>query len=176
MRKHQKGISTTLIIALLAILMIVSAALYSPVSNYLRRSKTTEATMNVRKLFDSSVSYYEDEHKDKDGNVLPRQFPESVGFIPAQMACDGDSPRAHKSTREMWNHPTWRALNFGIGEGQEFYYSYRYESSGIGEGSSAKILAQGDLDCDGKLEYFDRSAVVENNSINRGYYHENELE
>ncbi|MBU0550526.1 hypothetical protein KKF91_10245 [Myxococcota bacterium] len=180
MRKHQSGISTVLIIALIGALAIILVVLSPLILRHLRYSKTTEAMMNVRKLFDSSVSYYESDHENKNENIIPRQFPESVGFTPDKMACDGDSPRAHKSSPEMWSHPTWKALDFKIDEGQKFYFSYKYESTGAGEGASFTITAQGDLNCNGKYEkdeVFERSAIIEDDAlINYNLFHQNELE
>ena len=60
-----------------AIIGILAAVAIPAFMKYIRRSKTVEATMNVRKLFDSSVSYFEGEHADTTGNVLAKQFPTS---------------------------------------------------------------------------------------------------
>ena len=40
--------------------------------------------MNIRKLFDSSVSYYNEEQADRTGKILPRQFP-----LEAESPADG---------------------------------------------------------------------------------------
>lgn len=48
-------------------------------ARYTRRSKTAEAVTNIRKIFDSSVSYYEEEHAARTGAVIPKQSsPEAV--------------------------------------------------------------------------------------------------
>jgi len=44
-------------------------------AKYGGRSKTAEATINIRKLFDSSVSYFEEEHASRSGAVLLKETP-----------------------------------------------------------------------------------------------------
>jgi hypothetical protein len=62
------------------------------------RSKTEEATVNLRKLFDSSVAYFEHERVDSAG----RRYPESS---------------------KLWNdNATWSALMFSVDE-PHYYWS-----------------------------------------------------
>ena len=62
--------------------------------NFQRKAKTAEATMNLRKAFDASVSYYNAEQANRAGDILPRQFPVSAEVPPhaewyAQVCKDG---------------------------------------------------------------------------------------
>ena len=66
-----------------AIIGILAAVAVPAFMKYIRRSKTVEATMNIRKLFDSSVSYYEAEHATAAGAVVSRQFPTPQAWSPA---------------------------------------------------------------------------------------------
>ena len=61
-----------MVVMILGLLSVVAVPV---LSRYLRRARTVEATMNLRKLYDSSVSYYESEHAQQNGTILARQFP-----------------------------------------------------------------------------------------------------
>jgi hypothetical protein len=150
---------------------------------YIRRSKTTEAAMNIRKLYDSSVAYYESEHASQNGDILTRQFPKgaSVGtWVPAQGTCAGSpgqkcDPKAQAS---LWATDTWMSLNFSVDD--PFYFSYRYDSSGTDASSAFTAGASGDLNGDGKFSLFQRTGTIDpaNNNVNggAGLYTENEIE
>lgn len=127
-----------------------------------RRETTTEATMNVRRLFDSSVSYYDSEHATMTGDIVPSQFPTSIGRTPAEVPCG----EAVSTSYSDWSAPTWEALNFSVSG--ETRYSYQYESSGERIGATFTAYAFGDLDCDGELSTFIRHGVVEAGNEIRG--------
>src|SRR5277367_5357853 len=75
-----KGFTLIELMIVVAIIGILAAVAIPAFMKYIRRSKTVEATMNVRKIFDSSVSYYEGEHADSKGNALAKQFPTAVAL------------------------------------------------------------------------------------------------
>jgi hypothetical protein len=86
------------------------------------RSKTEEATVNLRKLFDSSVAYFEHERVDNSGRILPKGFPPSTGPTPAGSPCDNPGRRYPESSK-LWNdNATWSALMFSVDE-PHYYWS-----------------------------------------------------
>jgi hypothetical protein len=123
----------------------------------------SEASMNVRRLFDSSVSYYDSDYTTPAGELLPPQFPQSVPRTPAEVPCG----EPHVSDWQTWTTPTWEALNFAVSD--PHYFSYQYDSSGTGTGSSFTASAFGDLDCDGVLSTYVRvGRVGEGNEVRGG--------
>ncbi len=168
-----------------AIIGILAAVAIPAFMKYIRRSKTTEATMNLRKLFDSSVSYYEDEHATRAGAIIERQFPDDAIRNPAIFACAGGSQKKHDPANDAdaaggnfdWSSSSWQALNFAIDD--PHFFSYTYSSSGTGAGAAFTARAEADLDCDGTSSLFERIGLVgsDNNvSGGAGIYKADELE
>ena len=162
-----------------AIIGILAAVAIPAFMKYIRRSKTSEATMNIRKLFDSSVSYYNEEQAKRDGTILPRQFPtnkQTPDDWAAQTCAGGDSQK-YQPNADTWDDATWQALNFAVED--PFYFRYEYNSQGEGAGAQFTARANGDLNCDQTLSTFERIGNVdEENNITggAGLFTKNELE
>lgn len=177
MRKNTKGFTLIELMIVVAIIGILAAVAIPAMMKYIRRSKTAEATMNIRKLFDSSVTYYEGEHATRTGAILPKQFPLAVAITPPATACNGNSSQKIAPTSEMWNDATWQGLNFGVED--PFLFQYVYNSTGTGTTSAFTAGAHGDLNCDATLSTFERvGSVDDENNINggAGLFKANELE
>jgi len=161
-----------------AIIGILAAVAIPAFMKYIRRSKTSEATMNLRKLFDSSVSYFEDEHASRSGLPLDRQFPAKADPTPEGIDfCAGNTGEKFAPTDTTWTKATWHALNFGLAD--PHYYKYSYDSSGVDTDSKFTARANGDLDCDSTQSTFERIGTVDaalNVVGGGGIYMENELE
>src|SRR5580658_3112860 len=116
LRDPPRPVFTPLELLLVVLLLgLLSAAVIPAFRKYLRRSKTSEATLNVRRLYDGAVAYYETEHQSCSGTaVLPPQFPQNAPETPAVGSCcaypDHRCPRAPS----LWATPTWQALGFSL--------------------------------------------------------------
>ena len=122
--RNNKGFTLIELMIVVAIIGILAAVAIPAFMKYIRRSKTTEAGMNVRKLFDAAVAYYEGEHASSTGAIVAKQFPDSVTWQPATR-CGANKCAPAPS---YWTAATWQALNFAVDD--PFYYSYQFTESG----------------------------------------------
>ena len=183
LRKKTKGFTLIELMIVVAIIGILAAVAIPAFMKYIRRSKTAEATMNLRKIFDSSVSYFNEEHAGRAGEITARQFPEPSLLTPASAACTavpGGSSEKISPTAAMFASATWQALNFSVDD--PFYFQYGYDSTGTtGTGVASKFTARahGNLDCDAVYSTFERVGTVDtSNNVNggAGLFQQDELE
>jgi type IV pilus assembly protein PilA len=142
-----RGFSLIELMIIVAILGIIAALAIPAYVKYLRRSRTIEATMNLRKIFDASVAYYNGLPKtDANGNSLPTSFPASTGPSPGANLCCGQPGDKCKASPTNFDDNTWSALNFSVDD--PFNYWYQYVAVGTGSNSTFQAFAYGNLDCD----------------------------
>ncbi|MSP73131.1 MAG: prepilin-type N-terminal cleavage/methylation domain-containing protein [Myxococcales bacterium] len=153
----RRGFTLIEMMIVVAILGILAAIAIPAFVKYVRRSKTTEALMNLRKIFDGSVTYFENEHANRLGARIPMQFPGqgnlAPGETPGRNACCGQPSGGAvvdkclpENERDAWDHVTWQALSFGVDD--PHYFWYNYVSTGVGVSSSFTARAHGNLNCD----------------------------
>ena len=179
LRQHvMKGFTLIELMIVVAIIGILAAVAIPAFMKYIRRSKTVEATMNIRKIYDSSVAYYEAEHADPTGAVINRQFPTTKAWTPAANCGKQPGGKCAPATfKSQWVDPTWMSLNFSVDD--PFYYQYQYTSNGTDSSSTFSAEAQGDLNGDGNFSLFRRNgSVTSDNNVTggAGLYSVNDIE
>lgn len=128
------GLGGTETMAVVAGLGVMSAVAIPAFMNYMKKSKVSEASLQLNKL----------------GKALKIAYIENAAFpvgetslTPATSCCDGPDHRCAVE-EGVWQHPLWQAIDFQIFEPHR--YQYRYAS----DGQTAVVEAIGDLDCDGQ--------------------------
>ena len=172
------GFTLIELMIVVAIIGILAGVAIPAFMKYIRRSKTVEATMNLRKIFDSAVSYYYAEHATSAGAMITRQFPTTNTWSPTTNCGTTTSGKCNPATEAAaWSTATWTALNFSVDD--PFYYAYQFRSAGTGSSSTFSAEAQGDLDGDSTYSLFRRngSVTAENNVTGgQGLFSENDIE
>jgi hypothetical protein len=117
------------------------------------KAKTTEAIINVKKIYDGARSYYEFE-ANAGGRIssIARQFPRTPAYpgpVPPLGTCCKSPGGQCAPEPKLWTDPVWQALKFSVDD--PHYYSYEYRSTG----TAFTVIAYGDLNCDGVYSTFE---------------------
>jgi len=159
----RRGFSLIELMIVVAIMGVLAAIAIPSLQKSVRRARTIEALLQLRKMFDGSVAYVEKEHTDAIGSVVAPQFPATTTITP------GLPPAGVKAEPNQadWTGATWEALTFAITD--PYYYVYEYESSGTDDDAQFRAGAFGDLDGDGNLSTFFRGGRIEEGGRVRGF-------
>jgi type II secretory pathway pseudopilin PulG len=146
----------------LAIIALLAAIAIPSFTKYVRRSRSSEAAMNLRKMYDGAIAYYLADRADTANVALPRRFPDNSGPTPATPP----AATAYRSAPAEWKTGGWLGLDFMIADPQ--YYSYSFVSSGTGAGATAAMIAQGDLNGNGVYSLFRRDCTATTDGVTGG--------
>ena len=135
----------------------------------LRRSKQTEAIDKIDQIYKGAAVYFTTPHYDSYGEKLPCQFPRSQGITPIEGTCCGslggpdfDNDGGCDSGAVDWDTPVWKALSFEIAD--QHYFTYSFESTGVGPYAAFTANAYADVDCDGIMSTFQRFGFADPSS------------
>jgi type IV pilus assembly protein PilA len=136
------------VIVIIGILASVSIPL---VGKYLKKSKTSEASLNLRKIYDGELSYYQEETTLASGKLASKVFvvaPRTPSATPNENKHLGN-----------WEVASWKTLKFAA-DGPTLY---QYSTDAAGENVTASFTAraEGDIDGDGNTSLFERSGSVD---------------
>lgn len=185
-----------------ASLGIVAAIAIPALTKYMRRSKTSEARVNIARMFDAASSFFMEEHVMRGevvGTLPPHMCPSKPGKLqgssgitpPLSVNCnDGPSGRCISAVGSdlgpgqydvaLWtDNPVWQGLNFVQEEAHFFHYNFVYSNSATGFGECMfTAQAFGDLDDDGVFSTYERAGAADQNGVNgaAGLYIDLELE
>jgi len=115
-----------------------------------------EAQATVDEIFRLEAAYYETEHLDPKGNLLPRRFV-SAGPTPTKVPCQ---ERPLNVSRADWSAGGWDTLQFGFDGATPF--QFEAVASGTGKTAYVTVIVRTDPNCKGTpAELRHRMAVDE---------------
>jgi prepilin-type N-terminal cleavage/methylation domain-containing protein len=180
MRNSKKGFTLIELMIVVTIIGILAVVAGPELMKYQTRAKTAEATQNVSKIADGARAYYLSERTDRQGRLIPKQFPVTVGETPPGFACQGNAPLKFDprdfGDANGFGQESWQALQFAVSK--PFLYRYKFETQGVGQGAFFTARAEGDLDCDNTTSLFEQTGNIDQNNqvvINQ-LVRQNELE
>lgn len=168
--RSKKGFTLIELMIVVAIIGILAAVAIPAFLKFIRKSKTSEASLNIKSLGDGAVSWFDAEHSDADGNPLAKHFPNTTSPSAATASLDSTTVPAgapctvtagnplYVKNSGRWESQPWKSLKFGITKAH--YYQYQYDTVGVGTAAQFTIFARSDLDCDGRLSTYTVRANV----------------
>ena len=149
MRGRSRGMTALEAAVAFAVIFGVLAAAVPACIRALRLSRTAEAAENLNVILVSTARLRADS---------PQTALASTPLTPSTVP-RGDTALDPAGT---WDHPTWKAIGFSLSE--PHWYSYRIEMDRDVR-TPVHVMAFGDLDGDGVLSTFERSAIREGTAI-----------
>lgn len=168
MREH-KGFTMIELMMVVAIIGILAAVAVPQFEKYIKKSKSSEAPTNLRKIFDGELAYFYEEHTTGGGVIVSRQF--------VVTHTSSSWPPGIDKRMGNFTSPDWNAIKFSADSPSYYLYfadaypfptPYPYRPpqfdvtsdppSGIDIGM--QVMAIGDLDGDGQYASFRRSAGI----------------
>ena len=145
MKKVLAGFTLVELMIVVVILGILAAVAIPAFTRYVKRSKTSEATGNISKIYQGEVSY----------------FNQSSEQSIASFASAAATPSGTLSASKFPAQPTaftgnsgWSAIGFSVDS--PLYYAY----TAVADGTSFTATANGDIDGDTVPSTFSRSAAL----------------
>ena len=137
MNRQQRGFTLIELMIVVAIIGILAAVAIPAFMDYMKKSKRTEAALQLNKIMKNDKVYYITNAKFAQG---------TAGVLPG---ADGGACPTKFPVTNWAGDAIWAALDFQIDEPNLF--TYHYTSSAV---ATAAATAVGDLDCDGsKITY-----------------------
>jgi type IV pilus assembly protein PilA len=154
-KTNKRGFTLIELMIVVAIIGILAAVAIPAFINYMKRAKTSEATLNLKNIAEGAVSYY-----DTRGSMLP----DSTGITPAAPSATPMDMDADMDV--LFSTADWQAI--GWKPHKEFLYAYSFQNvCGTAAGdcaadsaAAAVANAWGDLDGDTTNSYFWRNIAV----------------
>lgn len=166
-----RGFSLIELMMVVAITGILAAVAIPMFDRYVRKSKSSEAPTNLRKIYDGGLAYYSEEHTNAAGVIISRQFV-VTDIQPAW-------PPLSEKRAGSFDSAAWSALKFSVDSPVQYVYfadAYPFVTpyparppaydvtadppNGISAGMQVSVI--GDIDGDGKYALFQRSVGVPN--------------
>lgn len=176
--RRMRGFTLIEIMIVVAILGILAAIAIPALTKYMRKSKTSEARIQLAKMFDSTSAYFNEEHVDRGGVAIigaggtlttsaPHKCPHQAGtpdglnvagLTPALAIDCNDGPGGHcvpgaggpgyYPMTDWADNPMWNGLNFQMEQAHYFHYDFRADNDASDGFGTCRFTAQAFGDLD----------------------------